>query len=238
MHFTTIAFDADDTLWENEPLYQHAQEMFRQLLSPWQTVETINDRLFATEMHNLQLYGYGIKAFALSMVETAIQLSEGEISSEGIQAILDLTREMLTAEVQLHPHVEETLRTLSASYPLMLITMGDLLDQTAKIERSGLSAYFTTIEILNQKTDTAYEELLNRHRLDPKAFLMVGNSLRSDVVPVLALGGSVVHIPANTSWAHDHIDAFDPTQPGYYSLDDIGLLTGLVARLDGNSRSE
>lgn len=232
MPFTTIAFDADDTLWQNEALYQHAQQRFRQSLLPWQSSATIDAVLYEIEIRNLPIYGYGIKAFALSMIEAALQLTDGNVSEEVLSSILSETRAMLEAEVHLHPHVPETLSALSATHPLMLITMGDLLDQTAKIQRSGLGNFFTYIEIVNEKTTDVYLEILNRYKIEPARFLMIGNSLRSDIDPVLSIGGQAVHIPTESAWAHDHVSDFDSSQRGYYQLDSLIELVDLIHRIE------
>ncbi len=224
MKIDVIAFDADDTLWENEVLYQHAQERLRDILSPWADAEIIDKVLYDTEMRNLPLYGYGIKAFSLSMIETAVHISEGEISGEDVSRILDIAQSMLQAEVELRPYVRETLEALSGKYPLMVITKGDLLDQTSKIKRSGLEDFFSITEIINDKTPEAYQAILQRHGIEPERFLMVGNSLRSDVLPVLELGGKAVYIPAETTWSHEVVSEFDDQSDGFFELDHLGEL--------------
>jgi putative hydrolase of the HAD superfamily len=193
--FDRIAFDADDTLWHNERLYTEAQAKFTQLLSQYHKPEWIHERLYQTEIRNLQHFGYGIKAFALSMIETAVELTEGRISGHDIQTLINVAREMLSANVQLLDHVEETIQELAKTYPLMVITKGDLLDQETKIIRSGLMKYFQNIEVVSHKTVESYERILKRYSLTPKRFLMIGNSLRSDILPILELD-------AHWSWMH------------------------------------
>ena len=230
MKIDLIAFDADDTLWENEALYQKAQAKLRTILSPWRPPQVIDKVLYETEMSNMPIYGYGIKAFSLSMIETALKVSNGGISGNDITAIIAITHSMLEAEIQLHPHVEATLASLSLDYPLMIITKGDLLDQTQKINRSGLAKFFRMTEIINDKTPEAYQAILEKHNLVPEHFLMIGNSLRSDILPVLALGGSAVHIPANTTWAHETVNEFDPRIDRFYELEHMGQLLDLISK--------
>lgn len=226
-----IAFDADDTLWHNEVLYQDAQQAFQRILSPWAQPQAVAARLDKIELHNMPLYGYGIKAFMLSMIETANLMSGGEITGEEIEKILTVGRSMLHAEVTLFPHVEDTLRSLSETFRLMVITKGDPLDQTRKVERSQLGRYFSQVEIVHDKTRQSYQDVLGKYHLDPRGFIMVGNSLRSDVAPILELGGIAIHIPAETSWDHEDIPDFDDTQKGYYHLENIKQLPQLLQNI-------
>jgi putative hydrolase of the HAD superfamily len=229
-----IAFDADDTLWHNEVLYEDTQREFQALLAGYDGDGRVRRLLFETEMQNLQTYGYGTKAFALSMIETAIQVSQGQVGGREIAKILDLAKTMLSAPVRLLDHVPETVAGLAASYPLMLITKGDLLDQERKILESGMAGHFTYIEVVSDKNEQVYRSLLERHRLAPDRFLMVGNSLRSDVLPVVALGGHAVHIPYHTTWAHERVD---DTVPGtFVELEHMGLLPGHVEWLSRSAQ--
>ncbi len=233
--FQVIAFDADDTLWHNERLYVEAQSRFKKLLAPYHSPEWIDERLYQAELRNLGHFGYGIKGFALSMIETAVELTEGRIAGAQIQTIIDTAKSMLSAEVELLEHVAETIPLLAQRYPLMLITKGDLRDQEIKIARSGLADHFHRIEIVSEKNPASYAALLERHAIPPEHFLMVGNSLRSDVLPVLELGGSAVYVPYQHTWGHE---AADPpaAQPGYYHLAHLGLLPELLERLDGDGQ--
>ena len=230
--FELIAFDADDTLWHTERLYVNTQTKFKQLLAHYHRPEWIEERLYQTEMRNLEHFGYGVKAFALSMIETAVELTEGRVSSSDIQAIIGWAREMIAAKVELLEHVAETLIALAERYPLMLLTKGDLLDQETKIERSGLAPYFRHIEIVSDKRRASYERLLQRYGIAPDRFVMVGNSLRSDILPVLAIGGSAVYVPNEFTWLHESAEA-PAGQPGYYEMEHIGLLPGLLNELEG-----
>jgi putative hydrolase of the HAD superfamily len=220
--FDLIAFDADDTLWHTEDLYVASQERFRQLLARYHSPEWIDEKLFATEMRNLATFGYGIKGFVLSMIETAIELTEGRIGGGEIQRIIDMGREMLSADIRLLDGVAETVAALSQRYPLMIITKGDLFDQETKIARSGLGPHFRHVEIVSDKTEAAYAALLKRHGLAPERFLMVGNSLRSDILPVVGLGGRAVYIPYHLTWAHEQVS--EPRVNGYVTLESVRLL--------------
>ena len=228
--FEMIAFDADDTLWHNERLYASAQARFKHLLMQYHDGGWIEERLYQTEINNLKHFGYGIKSFALSMIETAVELTEGRISGQDIRQIIQTAKEMLGAEVELLPHVAEVIPVLAERFPLMVITKGDLLDQESKMARSGLAAYFQHVEVVSDKTEGQYARLLEKHGIPPHRFLMVGNSLRSDVLPVLALGGSAVHVPHAFTWAHE--EAEPPLgQPGFHALEHLGLLPGLLDAL-------
>lgn len=229
--FQVVAFDADDTLWHNERLYVDAQARFKKLLAPYHEPQWIDERLYQAELRNLGHFGYGIKGFALSMIETAVELTEGAISGSEIQTIIDIAKSMLSAEVELLGHAAETIPLLAQRYPLMLVTKGDLRDQEIKIARSGLGEHFRHVEIVSEKNAASYAALLKRHALPPERFLMVGNSLRSDILPVLEIGGSAVYIPYLYTWGHE---AADPPegQPGYYHLEHLGLLPELLQRLE------
>lgn len=229
--FDIIAFDADDTLWHNEILYSMTQDKFKQLLSSYHPPEWIDQKLYETEMRNLHYFGYGIKGFTLSMIETAIELTEGRIQGKEIQEIIDFAKEMLRAEVQLLEYVEETITTLSRSFDLMLITKGDLFDQEIKIAHSGLADYFKYIEIISEKAEDSYKTILARYNIHPNRFIMVGNSLKSDILPVIALGGQAVHIPYQITWLHESIAADRVKQSNYFELKHIGLLPALIESL-------
>lgn len=231
--FETIAFDADDTLWHNERLYAEAQQRFRELLAHYHSAEWIDERLYQTEMRNLEHFGYGIKAFALSMIETAVELTEGRISGADVQLMIDIARRMIAADVELLEHVSATIARLAGTHRLMVITKGDLRDQEAKIARSGLASYFQQVEIVSDKSRASYAAVLKRNRIAPERFLMVGNSLRSDILPVLELGASAVHIPYHLIWAHEVAEAPPPDHTGFYALDHLGQLPALLERIEG-----
>jgi putative hydrolase of the HAD superfamily len=229
--FDVIAFDADDTLWHNEHLYGEAQARFAQLLARYHEPEWINARLYQTETRNIQHFGYGVKAFALSMIETAVELTEGRISGHDIQVLIELAKEMLNADIRLLDGVHETVSQLAIDYSLMVITKGDLLDQETKITRSGLGGFFQEIDVVSQKTRERYEQLFRRYALEPRRVLMVGNSLHSDIWPILELGGQAVYIPYETTWLHEVTDPPPTGQPGFYQLEHLGQLPALLDQL-------
>ncbi len=229
--FDFIAFDADDTLWHNERLYAEAQSKFKQLLAHYHDPAWIEERLYQTETRNLKHFGYGLKAFALSMIETAIELTEGRIEGRDILLLIDEAKAMLNAEVELLEHAAETVAHLAATHPLMLITKGDLLDQESKIARSGLALHFRHVEIVSDKTAASYTALLKKYAIAPRRFLMVGNSLRSDILPVLELGGWAVYVPHSHTWAHEMAEPPPAGHPGFYQLEHLGRLPELLAQL-------
>lgn len=229
--FDLIAFDADDTLWHNESLYAAAEGKLAELLSDYADSDTVGQRLFETEMGNLEYYGYGIKSFTLSMIETAIKISGSKIQGDRIEQIILLARTMLTNQTELLEHVEETVRDLSQSYPLMIITKGDLLDQEVKLSRADIGDYFQHVEIVSHKNQATYADLLSRHKIEPHRFLMVGNSLKSDVLPVVELGGHGVYIPYHVTWAHEVVEHHPGDHNGYHELEHIGQLPELIERL-------
>ena len=224
--FEVIAFDADDTLWHNEFIFTMTQIKFREMLSS-HGPEVVDQTLFSTQIKNLQHFGYGIKGFILSMIETAIELTEGSVSGHEIQQILDFGQEMLAAPIDLLPQVHEIVQELSTKYSLMLITKGDLIDQEAKIARSGLAEYFSAVEIVSDKTSETYSKILTNHKIDASRFIMIGNSMRSDIVPVVQIGGHAVHIPYLSTWEHEQ--DYPPVDPEHYTeLKHLGLLPQLI----------
>ncbi len=233
--FDVIAFDADDTLWQSERVYVSAQAELRTLLERY-GVEGIDEQLHATEMRNLRHFGYGIKGFALSMIEAAVGATDGRIGGRDVLAIIDLAKRMLSADVELLDQVEETLALLAASYELMLITKGDLHDQEAKISRSGLAERFGRIEIVSDKSRESYGALLRRHGIAPGRFVMVGNSLRSDILPVLGIGATAVYVPHELTWSHESAASPAAGTPGYHEIEHIGLLPALLEELEPGVR--
>ncbi len=229
--FDLIAFDADDTLWHNELLYERTQTRLTELLSDYAAEETVIQQLYQTEMQNLEYYGYGIKSFTLSMIEMAVEISQGTISGSQVEQIIGFAKEMLTSEVQLLDHVAETVEALSRSYKLMVLTKGDLRDQQWKLSHSGLGDYFHYVEIVSDKGEQTYTALLKKYGITPRRFLMVGNSLRSDVLPVVAIGGQAVHVPYHLTWQHEIVDSVAIEQNGYYELEHLGQLPGLLTNI-------
>lgn len=200
-----IGFDADDTLWANETYFRDAENKFANLLENYETKNQIDQELFKTEIRNLDLYGYGIKGFMLSMIESALEISNNKVSQATLMHILNLGKEMIEHPVELLDGVEEVLRKLSHKYRLIVLTKGDLLDQERKLERSGLANYFHHVEVLSDKKEENYMNLLNHLEIDAKEFLMLGNSLKSDVLPILNIGAMAVHIPFHTTWQHEEL---------------------------------
>jgi putative hydrolase of the HAD superfamily len=206
MKIKVIAFDADDTLWVNEPYFQETEEKFCELLAPYLSRHTLSQELFKTEIANLKLYGYGIKGYILSMIEAALKISNNTISIEIIEKIIQYGKELLEKPIELIDGVEETLEALKDNYKLVVATKGDLLDQRRKLHNSGLGGYFHHIEVMSDKQEKDYSDLVRRLDIHPSEFLMIGNSLKSDVLPVLGIGGHAIHIPFHTTWAHEKID--------------------------------
>lgn len=226
-----IAFDADDTLWYTESLYVMTQERFKEILAPYKVNGDIDARLYETEMRNLQIFGYGAKGFTLSMIETAIELTDGRIRGSDIQQVIDAVREMMRKEIRLLDDVAETIPLLAQDRTLMIITKGDLLEQESKIARSGLADHFRYIEIVSTKNKEVYQTLLDRNGIDINSFLMVGNSMPSDILPILALGAPAIHIPHETTWAHEQVE-LDSEPRGLHRLQNVGQLPKLLEQLD------
>jgi putative hydrolase of the HAD superfamily len=229
--FDLIAFDADDTLWHTERLYVAAQHKLERLLAERYGLNGVTQALFKTEMRNMPLYGFGAKAFGLSMVETAVALTGGRIRGVEVGQIVGWVQAMLAADIELLDGVAETVAQLSRSYTLMVATKGDLHDQERKLARSGIAHHFAHVEVLSEKTVERYRALLERYGVSPDRYLMVGNSLRSDVLPVVALGGQAVYIPAEHTWAHELVDDPGPQDGGYHQLTHMRELTALVEQL-------
>lgn len=204
--YKVIAFDADDTLWVNETYFREAEEEFAQLLSFYETNNTIHQELYKTIIKNIPLYGYGVKSCMLSMIECANQLSNHQVSATIIDSILAIGKKMLQKPIELLEGVEETLKKIHKDYKLVVITKGDLLDQEQKLIRSGLSNYFHHIEVMSEKNEEGYLKVLKHLEVKPKEFLMIGNSLKSDILPVLAIGAKAIHIPFHTIWEYEKID--------------------------------
>ncbi len=230
--FDLIAFDADDTLWHHEILYRRARAKFERLIAPYCTAEEAALWLDRTEMRNLEPFGYGIKPFILSMVETAIEISHEQIPAGDIQKIVDLAHEMVDADVELLDGVHETVAQLAAAYPLMLVTKGDPLDQERKLSKSGLAEYFRYIEIMWDKTREKYAALFARYQVRPERFLMIGNSLRSDILPVIELGGRAIFIPYSLTWGHENVPI--PDSQSYCEIKSMWQLEEAVERLSLN----
>ena len=223
----TIAFDADDTLWVNEPHFQKVEEQFCELMEDFLSRHHISQELFKTEMSNLALYGYGVKSFMLSMIETAIRISDNNVSVVAIEQILTLGKELLDQPNELLDGVKDILKSLSGKYRLVVATKGDLLDQERKLEKSNLGGYFHHIEIMSEKKESDYLKLLRHLDEDPGSFLMVGNSIKSDILPVLNIGGYAAHIPYHTTWAHEHVE-HEISHEHFWKLENIRDLESIL----------
>jgi putative hydrolase of the HAD superfamily len=225
---TTIAFDADDTLWHNERFYSMTQDHFASLLADYTDPAALKDRLVAAERRNLGHYGFGIKGFVLSMIETALDVTDNRAPGRVIREIVAAGQEMLRHPVELLPYARETLDALAGGHRLLLITKGDLLDQERKIALSGLGDRFDAIEIVSDKSPPVYAEVFRRQAADLARTVMVGNSLKSDVLPVLALGGWGVHVAHDLTWAYEH-EAAPADHPRFAELDHLGHLPDWIA---------
>ena len=227
---TTIGFDADDTLWQNEQFFRLTEDRFVSLLGAHGEAAEISGRLLEAERRNLAFYGFGIKGFVLSMIESAIEITGGQVSTSAIAEILAWGREMLDHPVETLPHVRETLETLAGDYKLVLITKGDLFDQERKLAASGLGELFDAVEIVSDKNRSTYERIFARHGDGANRAMMVGNSLKSDILPALAAGAWAVHVPHELTWALEHAD--EPVGEGRYrKLVDLGGLDELVREI-------
>ena len=206
MNIKIIAFDADDTLWVNEPYFQNTEKKFCWLLEEYLPQQDLSRELLKIEIANLSLYGYGIKGYILSMIEAALRVSDNTISTEAIEKIIGFGKELLNEPIELLDNVEEVLKALKGHYRLVVATKGDLLDQERKLKKSGLSHYFHHIEIMSDKGESDYHKLIKHLDIAPAEFMMIGNSVKSDIIPVLNIGGHAVHIPYHTTWAHEHVE--------------------------------
>jgi len=222
-----IGLDADDTLWVNEPYYRETEKEFFKLLNPYVSEKTAFEALFNIEMQNLNQYGYGIKSFTLSMIETAIRVSEGKISQGIISQIINLGKKMIAKPVVLLEGVNEVLSELCDAYKLIIVTKGDLLDQERKLQKSGLSKYFHHIEIMSEKKEENYNALLKHLDINAKEFLMIGNSLKSDILPVLNIGGRAIHIPFHTTWIYEDVKKEHAGNKKYLELKSLKDILGV-----------
>ncbi|RYZ21280.1 MAG: HAD family hydrolase [Chitinophagaceae bacterium] len=227
MDIKVIAFDADDTLWVNEPYFRETETVFAQMLEDFMPLHSAERALLQTEIKNLPLYGYGIKGFTLSMIETALTISEGNIKASAIARILELGKELLARPIELLEGVEEVVSALKDRYRLVVATKGDLLDQERKMKNSGIIHHFHHIEIMSEKGVADYTKLVRHLDIAPEQFLMIGNSLKSDVLPVLELGGHAIHVPYHTTWAHEVVE-HAVEHPNFRAVASIREVAGLL----------
>ena len=228
---TTIGFDADDTLWENERFFHASKMHLSDLLTPFADGEDIAERLLDAERKNISFYGYGVKSFTLSMIDTAITVTGGKVPARVIAAILAAGREMLAYPIETLPHARETLDALAGKYRLVLITKGDLFDQERKVAQSGLGDYFNAVEIVSEKSPQTYQALFTRHGPGPKSAMMVGNSLKSDILPALSCGSWGVHVPHELVWELDRADA-PQGEPRFKSLNHLGEMAAFIHEIN------
>jgi putative hydrolase of the HAD superfamily len=226
-----VAFDADDTLWHNERLFIDVQARFLELISRHTDPDIVRQRLYETEIANLGHYGYGVKSFTLSMIETAIDLSDGRVTGDDIERILRLGREMILAPIDLLDGVHEVVSGLSEVHDLMVLTKGDLLDQESKIARSGLGDFFAHVEVVSRKDRAIYESLIDGYGVRPGEFAMIGNSLRSDILPVAEMGGHAIFVPYETTWEHENVPPEQLKQTRFHSVESIRDVPDLISAI-------
>lgn len=223
-----VALDADDTLWVNETIFTNTSDKFKTLIARYADVTMLEDHLYQTQKKNLTIFGYGIKGYTLSMIETAIEITGEQVSSRDIHQIMAWCRDMLAHPVEVLEAVEDTLRELAPEYQLMVITKGDLFDQETKLARSGLGDLFDHIEIVSEKNEAAYNRILRRNNISLENFIMVGNSVKSDILPICAMGGRAVYIPFHTTWAHEVVAE---EQAAAYQFETLASISALPALL-------
>lgn len=223
-----IAFDADDTLWVNETYFREAERKFATLLSNYETPNKIEQELFQLEMKNLPYYGYGIKGFVLSMIETALEISNHTLPQSAIGDLLNIGKEMLDKPIELLAGVEEVLHSLHGRYKLIVATKGDLLDQERKLEKSGLINYFHHVEVMSEKKIPDYQKLTKHLDIAPQELLMIGNSLKSDILPLIAIGASAIHVPFHTTWTHEQVSEQDLLNSDYTTVSSIRDILALL----------
>ena len=223
-----IAFDADDTLWVNETYFREAERKFATLLSNYETPNKIEQELFQLEMKNLPYYGYGIKGFVLSMIETALEISNHTLPQSTIGDLLNIGKEMLDKPIELLAGVEEVLHSLHGRYKLIVATKGDLLDQERKLEKSGLINYFHHVEVMSEKKIPDYQKLTKHLDITPQELLMIGNSLKSDILPLIAIGASAIHVPFHTTWTHEQVSEQDLLNSDYTTVSSIRDILALL----------
>ncbi|MEC8826202.1 MAG: HAD family hydrolase [Verrucomicrobiota bacterium] len=225
---SVIGFDADDTLWVNETYFREVEDKFAKILEDYEVNDRAVQELFKVEIRNLGRYGYGVKGFVLSMIECALDLSNHTLPQTSISEIINLGKEMIEYPIELLPDVVDVISRLKDEYRLIVVTKGDLLDQERKLQRSEIAHYFHHVEIVHEKEEANYSRLLRQQDIDPKEFLMVGNSLKSDVLPVVGIGAQAVHIPFHTTWQHEEAESQSQENADYLTLSSIADLPGYL----------
>ena len=231
MAIDVVAFDGDDTLWHNETIFSMTQERYEALLEPYVDPSHLHERMLDTERRNVAIFGYGIKGFTLSMVETAIEITDGRVTAEEIGTILEFGKAMLAHPTELLDGAREAIETTSARARVILITKGDLFDQESKLARSGLGDLFDAIEIVSEKDDARYRRVLEQHHVEPDRFVMVGNSMRSDILPVVRIGARAVHVPYHVTWALEEVEAAETPDAGWWRIEHLSALPQVLSLL-------
>lgn len=232
--YKLIAFDGDDTLWHNEPLFREAHIQLREMLGHYVAPEQVDDRLYQAELANLSIYGYGVTGFTLSMIETAIELSDRKISAEDIHKLAETGKAMLRAPTRIIDGAEEVLQLYARDprYKVVLITKGDLIAQQLKIDRSGFEDLFDGIEIVSEKDPLTYRNIFGRYGVDPQDAIMIGNSMKSDILPVLSCGGAAIHIPYEITWVHEMVDQTEIDNENVVTAESIRDVPAIVGKLE------
>ena len=230
--FDLIGLDADDTLWHNEGAYHLARDRFREIMARYEVGDAIDERADTLEVDNIEVYGYGVMSFILSMIEAGLELTDNGLRGEDVRALMELGKAMMGAEVQLYQTTEEVVARLAEKYELMVITKGDLRHQRNKVLRSGLRDYFGYVEVLSHKRPEDYAEVLARYGVQPERFLMVGNSMRSDILPVVELGGWAIHVPSEKMWAHEVAELPEHLGERVFEAQSLGETPALIAKLE------
>jgi len=228
---TTVGFDADDTLWQNEQFYRLTEARFAELLGEHANAPDVSARLLESAKRNLDVYGFGIKSFTLCMIETAVEVTDGRVSGEVIARILEIGREMLSHPIETLPNARETVEALKGRYRIVLVTKGDLFDQERKLAQSGLGDLFDAVEIVSDKNADTYRRVFSRHGDGPERAMMIGNSLKSDVVPAIAAGAWGVYVPHALTWAYEHDEAPED-HPRFRQIDQLGQLATVIAEIE------
>ncbi len=227
MSIKIIAFDADDTLWVNEPYFQDTEKKFCVLMEDFLPQHELSQELLKIEIANLSIYGYGIKGYILSMIEAALKISDNNLSIDAINSILGFGKDLLNQPIVLLDNVKEVLQALKGHYRLVVATKGDLLDQERKLKKSGLVHYFHHIEIMSEKGESDYRKLLRHLDIHPAEFLMIGNSIKSDILPVINIGGHAIHVPYHTTWAHENV----AVKPEHENFNQVAYLSEVLSLL-------
>lgn len=228
MSIKAVGFDADDTLWINENYFREGEQKFCEIMSPWSSHDETLTLLYEYEMKTLQIYGFGIKGFMLSMIESAVEIAKDALTNVNISKIIDIGQDMLNKPVELLGNVEATLQSLKKKYRLILVTKGDLLDQERKLEKSGIAHYFHHIEVMSNKHESDYLKLIKHLDIEPEEFMMIGNSLRSDILPVAKIGANAIYVPYDITWQHETVDVHDLSEIDYSTVNDLSQVTKIL----------